>query len=292
MNHIALIQEKQLNLAVEEDISEVISTMIRQDQVECPVVHHFGPGVYIREIHMPKGAFVIGHWHRGPHLNIMLTGELDMVDEHGGLTNLKAPLIKVAPAGRKVAIIREDTVWQNIYATEETDVEKLEEMFLDKDMESDDWKEYMEQEQAINEAFHQDDREDFLKFCEEFDLTPEQVRGLSETEEDQIPMPYGYANVTVRDSYIEGKGIFLSAPVKCGQVIGPARLGDKRTPLGRFTNHSADPNAMFVNVKDRIIVVAIKDIAGCLGGGKGEEVTVDYRQAIKTAQESNEGSAV
>ena len=38
-----------------------------------------------------------------------------------------------------------------------------------------------------------------------------------------------------------------------------------------------------------IYLVAIKCIEGCLGGGPGEEVTIDYRQAHKLVSLLNEG---
>ena len=53
-----------------------------------------------------------------------------------------------------------------------------------------------------------------------------------------------------------------------------------RTPLGRFTNHSRTPNAVFVNQGGDIYLYALRRISGCSGGSQGEEVTIDYRQAL------------
>ncbi len=36
----------------------VESEMMKQEQVECSVVHSFGPGVYRREVKIPAGTFV------------------------------------------------------------------------------------------------------------------------------------------------------------------------------------------------------------------------------------------
>jgi hypothetical protein len=33
-------------------------------QTDCPVTHHFGPGVYIREVKIPAGSLVLGHKHQ------------------------------------------------------------------------------------------------------------------------------------------------------------------------------------------------------------------------------------
>jgi SET domain-containing protein len=74
-------------------------------------------------------------------------------------------------------------------------------------------------------------------------------------------------------------GVFVTCDVKAGEEVGLARIGNKRTPLGRFTNHSKFPNAHMVGNNGTISLVALQDLTGCLGGQPGEEVTVDYRQA-------------
>lgn len=65
----------------------------------------------------------------------------------------------------------------------------------------------------------------------------------------------------------------------CG--IECARIGDKRTPAGRYTNHSASPNAKFVPTRDGLNLVATRRITGMTGGRVGEEITIDYRQALE-----------
>lgn len=100
-------------------------------QVECPVAHHFGPGVYIRECAMPAGAIVVGHYHRQASLNVMLKGRMVLLVD-GQASVVEAPFMVVSGPGRKAAYVLEDAVWQNIFATDETDVAKLEDMFVDK----------------------------------------------------------------------------------------------------------------------------------------------------------------
>ena len=67
---------------------------------------------------------------------------------------IEGPYIFTGQPGRKFAYIIEDTVFVNAYATEETDVDKLEEMFVDK---SDAWKSAQDAAlnmQAIDAAVH------------------------------------------------------------------------------------------------------------------------------------------
>ena len=85
----------------------------------------------------------------------------------------------------------------------------------------------------------------------------------------------------VADSKIEGKGLFATGNFEPNEVIAPARLGGKRTPAGRYTNHAKNANAMMV-LRDNgdIDLVASASINGCKGGNLGEEITVNYDQVI------------
>lgn len=267
-------------IATCEAVDRLEEAMLHMPQVECPVIHHFGPGVYVREVTLPADTFAIGHEHRFEHLNIMLKGAVAIVGDDGQLKVLRAPLIYTGKPGRKVGYIMEDTVWWNVYATEERDIDKLEEFLFRK---SDSWKAHAEELKKLRTATRADDREDFQLLLEQSGFTAEQVRATSENLEDQIPMPDGLApKITIRDSYIEGKGVFLSAPAEPREILAPARLGGHRTPVGRYTNHSPNPNAEFVKVDTGdIYLMALREIKGCEGGGYGEEVTVDYRAALR-----------
>jgi hypothetical protein len=73
----------------------------------------------------------IGHEQRFAHTNILLTGAVAMYEE-SGVKILKAPFIFTGNPGRKVGMAIDDCVWLNIFATDETDVNKLEEMIAKK----------------------------------------------------------------------------------------------------------------------------------------------------------------
>lgn len=80
-------------------LPEVESNMLALPQVECPVVHHFGPGVYIREVTIPAGTIALGHYHRHSHMNIMLAGKLALLCDDGQIRILTAPMmLESAPA--------------------------------------------------------------------------------------------------------------------------------------------------------------------------------------------------
>lgn len=267
------------DVVLRDPIEDLEAHMLNLPQVECPVRHHFGPHLYIREVTLPAGALAIGHAQKLPHLNVMLKGVVAMLNEHGDPVILRAPQVFVGQPGRKVGYVLEECVWHNIYSTDETDIEKLEAMFLDKSPVFT----THEQVQALEVwKANQSARDDFGLLLAQTGFTAEQVREQSENEADQVALPAAYASrVVIRTSPIEGRGLFLSVAAEPGEVIAPARIGGLRTHAGRFTNHSPNPNAVFVmrDVGD-IDLVATRRISGCQGGSHGEEVTVDYRQAL------------
>lgn len=259
-------------------IADLEKEMLDMPQADCPVAHHFGPGIYIREVTLPAGIFAVGHAQKFDHLNIMLTGKVAIVDE-GKVRVLEAPMIFTGKPGRKVGYVIETCVWQNVYATEETNIDALEAHYLDK---SENWKAYDKEQSNIIYALNQPDRDDFERVLRDFGFNAETVRQQSEDESDQIDMPVAFKAVAqVRDSNIEGKGLFLSWHTMSGQIIAPARIAGKRTPAGRYVNHSMNPNCKYVaDENGDIYLMSLRDIDGCKGGGCGEELTVDYRQAL------------
>src|SRR5213079_638452 len=105
---------------------------LKLPQVDCPVVHRFGPGIYIREVTVPAGSYAIGHAQRFEHMNVFLKGRVTVMNDDGTSTDLVAPMTFIGKPGRKIGYVHEDMVWQNIYATAETDIATLEATYLDK----------------------------------------------------------------------------------------------------------------------------------------------------------------
>lgn len=247
-------------------------------QAECPVIHRFSPGLYIRELSMAAGLFVIGHYQKTHHLNIFLKGKVRMVGPEGEVTELTAPMIFTAPPGRKSGYILEDTVWLNVYPTTETDISKLENTYLDLDKNKDF---QAEEHNRLISKDASEDREDYHKMLSEMGYTEEEARRQSEITIDRIEFPQGSYKVRVAESSIEGKGLHATASIENGEIIAPARLSGKRTPAGRYTNHAKMPNAEMVLFGDDLYLVAVQGINGCMGGRLGDEITTDYRETLR-----------
>ena len=113
---------------------------------------------------------------------------------------------------------------------------------------------------------------DYDEFLIEVGITEHHARMLSENPLDQIMLEHDYG-VSVRDSDIEGNGLFADKSIVSGDAIIPSSIGGKRTIAGRYINHSGGPNSEMFAVDGNIGLFAITDIH------PGKELTVDYRNA-------------
>jgi hypothetical protein len=258
----------------ESDIQRLEGEFLRHQQADCPVTHRFGPGIYIREMAAKAGSYLIGHKHLDPHMNVLVSGKVMLFKESGETLEISAPFTFVAEPGRKLAYVIEDMVWQNIYATNETNLYKLETMFVEA---SDTW----EAGRALLSYDNSDDLNDFHEAIALYGFDAETIESVSENTADLIPFPFGEYKVTIAPSPIAGKGMFASGNIAALEAIAPAKLDGKRTPAARYVNHAKEPNAIAVKAaNDDVYLFAVRDIAGSTGSALGEEITLDYRQVF------------
>ena len=279
MRKLSTIKRDLQVIGYKELIASAQELLLKKEQQDCPVVHSFGPGIYMREVTLKKGCFAVGHFQRFEHQNIVIKGHVRMLNPDGSTFDIVGPTMFVGTPGQKMGYIIEDTVWLNVYSTDETDVEKLESTFLDKNTQ---WLDYVKTRiENLRDTF-QEARDDYLLLLKEFGISHAQARYETEITADLIDFPLGSYQVRVDESPIEGRGLFATSNIEAGAVICPARLDGRRTPAGRFTNHSNKPNARFVkNDHGDLYLVSTRSIEGCKGGTIGEELTVDYREALE-----------
>lgn len=93
---------------------------------EMEVKHTFLNGMYMRELFIPKGTLLVGKIHKQPCINVVSKGDISVLTETGS-ARVKAGFSVVSPAGiQKVGYAHEDTVFLNVFRTDETDPEKIE----------------------------------------------------------------------------------------------------------------------------------------------------------------------
>lgn len=115
-----------------QQIDYIAHELAKLPQKPAPVTHRFAPGVYLREIFMSADSIVIGRIHKTEHFNILVQGACYIVHDDGRREELRAPMTFVSQAGvQKVLYILEDTIWQTVHVSDETDLAKLEEMLVE-----------------------------------------------------------------------------------------------------------------------------------------------------------------
>ena len=96
-------------------------------QVDMPLQHRFTPGLYTREIFMPKGTLVISKIHKTEHQYIISKGVVSVWIEGVGTKKLQAPYHGITkPGTRRILFIHEDCIWTTFHATNKTDVNEIE----------------------------------------------------------------------------------------------------------------------------------------------------------------------
>ena len=129
---VATLNTTYPELSFAQKVGALTDCMRRMPQEDCPVKHHFSPGLYLREIFMPAGTVVVGRVHKTEHFNILVQGAARIVHDDGRQEELRAPMVFVSKAGvQKVLYILEDMIWMTTHVSEETDLPKLELLLVD-----------------------------------------------------------------------------------------------------------------------------------------------------------------
>ena len=280
MNEIVeTITDPVFNLRTTESKMKLVEVMLTQPQVRNSIVHRFGPGIYIREATYPANSLIVGQYHLSEHMNVLLKGKIEVIDGNGNVNVFTAPYMFVAPPGSKIGRTLEEVIWQNIYATTETNVEVLEQTLFKAPQIFHD---HLAKQLEERTTYHEIDREDYREMLMETGWDAAVVEQLSKYRGDCISFPYGSYSIIEGNSPIQGKGMFATAHIKPGEIIAPMRLNECRTPAGYLINHSKYPNAQAVlNPNGDMYLVAIRDIQGMDGGFNGDEITTDYRHTMK-----------
>jgi hypothetical protein len=235
-------------------VDELQARMLAFPQAEIPTENIFCGGVYARKITIPKGALVVGRVHLTDHFNLCLSGDLTVATVNGPV-RIKAPAFFTAPAGtKKVAFANEETVWINLHPDTGEDADEIVSSIT------------VDTYADFDALMH---RASLVNAIERFGLTEEVVATLSADPETFDPTPID--GVSARPSLIDGTGLFADKPFSTGDLIAPGMAGELRTLAGRYSNHSALPNAEF-EADGRLF--ALRDIA------QDEEITTDYGKTL------------
>ena len=226
---------------------------------EAPLEHYVAGELYGRRVFVDAGATIITKVHDTRHITVALKGTCTVYSQDGSRTIVESPNVFITDPGTQRAIYCHDEVqWLTVHATTLTDIDEIEKSIF-----CDNLDEY-------------DDREDYRNVLIAHGINEQIARSMSENQLDQID-DIGSKFVEIKESSIQGFGVFSVKDMEVGECIGIARIDDKRTKIGRYCNHSRMPNCQFKICDNVVQSIALKTIK------KGEEITVDYRQAFSIA---------
>lgn len=116
-------------LAVRRQIEHLKDSMLAlsdNEKTEMPVEHIIHDGFYTRKLFIPKGTVLVGKIHKKSCVNIVAKGDISVLTETGS-KRVQAGYTLVTPAGiQKVGYAHEDTIFINVFRTDETDIAKIE----------------------------------------------------------------------------------------------------------------------------------------------------------------------
>jgi hypothetical protein len=118
-----------------EDVMNLCDVeLMKLPPVECPLTHRFTPGMYIREIFMPKGSIVTSLLHLTTHPFFILKGDVNVYYPGLPVERYIAPYTGVTKAGtRRLLFNNEDTVWITCHITDLTDPDEIMESITSND---------------------------------------------------------------------------------------------------------------------------------------------------------------
>lgn len=253
---------------------ELERAMREMPQAHCPVHHYFAGGIYAREMTLSAGVVVTGAVHKTEHLCTISQGKLRVLVD-AQVREMRAPCTFVSkPGAQRVGYALETTVWTTYHQVgDERDLDAI--MLEVCGQTNAELGGGPRNPQHLRQRELEEDRLDFQKFLTEYELSPQLVQALSRKETDRVPFPDPAPGLEVRPSAIAGFGLFATRAISGGALVGLARIGGRRTPLGSMVNHSVRPNVIGqLLANGDIAVTALRDIRA------GDEITSDYRQAM------------
>jgi hypothetical protein len=130
MNQVAKVNEKtrlQTRSAI-YNLEDFLHSCPDEAKIETdPLIEHFfAPGVYVRQMKIPKDMVVVGKIHKTRHVSIISCGHVTVTTE-SGMEDIHGPHTFINEPGDKRAVYaHEDTIWTTVHPTCETDLAKIE----------------------------------------------------------------------------------------------------------------------------------------------------------------------
>ena len=246
-----------------EQLERELFKLPQLQEANYKLKEYYSGGMYCRHITIPEGAMITGRIYRFDHVEMMVKGSIEIVSADGPRKHYKDFTVIEAKSGkRQVGLALKETTWLTVCEAP-SDI-PISEMLDYTTVGS--YEEYYSFHNKINYL-------DYHKFLVELGITQEQMDKIVKVD-DVVGMPSGYENIHTKDSALNGIGLFSNKAIKKGEIVCPARVKDKRTIAGRYSNHALNANSFPYSENNIFYFIAKKDIE------KDEEITANYRDII------------
>lgn len=120
-------------LSQREKADRLERAMLALPQPDCPVRHYFAPGLYAREMSIPKGVSVTGAVHKTEHLIVVSMGRLRVSTDGGWRDVAAGETITCKPGMKNAVFALEDSRWTNFLPNPDniTDTDALVERYTE-----------------------------------------------------------------------------------------------------------------------------------------------------------------
>jgi len=124
---------------LENQITNIEGTLVGEELHELnPVKHSFADGCYIREIFNPAGLLLVTKIHKKKHPFFLMKGKMSILTEEG-IKHIEAPHHGITcPGTKRVIYTHTDCVFITVHATNNTDIQEIEEEVIAKDFQDPD----------------------------------------------------------------------------------------------------------------------------------------------------------
>lgn len=109
------------------------AALLNMPQFEPPTEHIFHGGMYCRQMSIPAGCTLVGKVHKKEHFFALASGSVCITTDEGPqlLTGFK--LLSSYPGTKRAIHAVSDSVFMTFHATDLTDVEQVEQEFVEED---------------------------------------------------------------------------------------------------------------------------------------------------------------
>lgn len=113
-------------------ITDLHKKMTGVFEINLEIVHNFSDGLYAKQMTIPKGFAAGQHAHTFSHLSILAKGKVIVKTDTDECVYNAPACIEIKKETNHMITALEDAVWFCIHATDETDVDCIDEMLIQK----------------------------------------------------------------------------------------------------------------------------------------------------------------